>query len=77
MDAWSDGFTEMQKSLLSAMSSYRDVLFTHPDVFQERDALMKTYALHALNHLTKTRDKVLKNNARINKNMAEDKNADE
>ena len=46
------------------MPSYRDVLFPFrsPDIAEH---VRETYVLHVLNHVIKTRTKVLKNNEKL------------
>jgi U3 small nucleolar RNA-associated protein 25 len=56
--------SDMQKELLAHMVAYRDVslpLRTNENAAQIREL----YCLHALNHVLKTRTKVLKNNERL------------
>lgn len=70
------------------MNTYRDVVFCNRDLSNAK-AIRNTYALHALNHVTKlvfstgfvlaklinspfrTRDRVLKNNAKLSKAQKE------
>jgi U3 small nucleolar RNA-associated protein 25 len=51
-------------TLASSIFGYRDVLFPHrtPDTAED---LRKLNCLHSLNHIFKTRDRVIKNNSRI------------
>ena len=51
-------------SMASSVFSYQDVLFTQrtPDTGED---LRKLFCLHSLDHIFKTRDKVIKGNARI------------
>ncbi|KAJ3037674.1 rRNA-binding ribosome biosynthesis protein utp25 [Rhizophlyctis rosea] len=57
-------FTSLQSHLLPYMTAYKDVLFTHQTHANSRE-LRHTYCLHAVNHVFKTRDRVLKNTAKI------------
>ncbi|GAA5800540.1 hypothetical protein HPULCUR_005975 [Helicostylum pulchrum] len=59
-------FTPLQNNLFNQMNSYRDVVFCNRELSNAK-AIRNTYALHALNHITKTRDRVLKNNAKLSK----------
>ena len=52
--------------LASAIFGYKDVLFAERTSKTSQD-LLKLTCLHALNHVFKTRDKVIKNNTRIAK----------
>ncbi|GAB5589241.1 rRNA-binding ribosome biosynthesis protein utp25 [Umbelopsis nana] len=58
--------TPLQMSLFHAFNQYRDVAYCNRDTDNAKE-IRRAYALHALNHITKTRDTVLKNNERISK----------
>ena len=58
-------------SLASSIFDYRDVLFPQR-ILRNAENLRKLTCLHALNHVFKTRDKVIKNNARLGKENMED-----
>lgn len=55
---------DISKQIFDPMMSYKDVLFPYVS-HTNTGAYRKLYALHALNHVFKTRDKILKNNQRI------------
>ena len=55
-----------QAQLLSVVSSYRDLLFTDR-TFLNGEQIRMVYALHALNHVLKTRTRIVKNNVRLMK----------
>jgi U3 small nucleolar RNA-associated protein 25 len=57
---------EMEKALVSPVFGYKDVLFGDRNT-ENASKLRGLVCLHALNHIFKTRDKVLKNNARLSK----------
>ena len=57
--------------LASSIFSYRDVLFPERTL-QNAETLRKLICLHALNHIFKTRDKVIKDNARLAKEGTDD-----
>ena len=60
---WSD-FDATDRELASSVFAYRDVLFgsrTIENITRSRDVVV----LHALNHVFKTRDRVVKNNAKL------------
>ncbi|KAI8922000.1 digestive organ expansion factor-like protein [Powellomyces hirtus] len=57
-------FTPLQAGMLSHMGSYKDILYTQQTRSNTAE-LRATYALHALNHVYKTRDRVLKNTAKL------------
>lgn len=57
-------------SLASAIFNYRDVLFPQRTLVNA-ESLRKLMCLHALNHVFKTRDKVIRDNARLAKEDVE------
>lgn len=58
-----DTLTELEHSILKPMLDYQDISL--PYMKSSNKFHRKLYALHALNHVFKTRDRVLKNNAKI------------
>jgi len=62
--------TPYQTELLSIMSSYKDMLYTER-TNDKGEELRMAYTLHALNHILKTRTKILNNNA---KHLAREEN---
>ena len=58
-------------SLTSSIFNYRDVLFPQRTLRNAKN-LRKLTCLHALNHVYKTRDKVIRDNARLAKEETED-----
>ncbi|KAI3660108.1 hypothetical protein MP638_002450 [Amoeboaphelidium occidentale] len=59
-------FTAFQKQLSLPLLNYKDLLFANR-TWKTDDELRKLMALHTLNHVFKTRDKVLKNNEKLRK----------
>ena len=57
--------------LAASIINYRDVLFPQR-TFRNAETLRKLTCLHVLNHVFKTRDKVIKDNARLAKEHTED-----
>ncbi|KAI0373952.1 digestive organ expansion factor [Pilatotrama ljubarskyi] len=55
---------ELQNDLLNVLSSYRDLYITRTTL-ETQPSVREAVALHALNHITKKRRRVLKNNERI------------
>ncbi|RKP06438.1 digestive organ expansion factor [Thamnocephalis sphaerospora] len=69
-------FTPLQLKLMAAMHGYRDLLYTNRTQ-TDADAIRNVYALHILNHVYHTRDRVLKNNMKIVRCQAEEKETPE
>ncbi|XP_065832625.1 U3 small nucleolar RNA-associated protein 25 homolog [Oscarella lobularis] len=57
-------FTPLQESLFSHISNYRDLLYVQRD-FENGEEIRRLYCLHALNHVLKSRHRVMKNNSRL------------
>jgi len=72
-DANSQGlFTPLQQNLLHHIYSYKDVFYSSR-TFQNGNDVRNLYCLHAVNHILKTRSRVLKNTARIVRSWKEKK----
>ncbi|OBA25572.1 DUF1253-domain-containing protein, partial [Hanseniaspora valbyensis NRRL Y-1626] len=69
-------FTNLQKNIIDPVNQYKDVLYTYQDHKHEKE-YRDIYTLHILNHLFKTRDKILKNNYKLSQKNEEAKNKDE
>ncbi|OZJ01731.1 hypothetical protein BZG36_05300, partial [Bifiguratus adelaidae] len=65
-------FTELQAVLAQSMGTYIDHLFCNRD-YKIAPEIINTYVLHVLNHVLKTRDRILKNNQKISKAHLEGK----
>ncbi|KAJ3164602.1 hypothetical protein HDU88_005249 [Geranomyces variabilis] len=57
-------FTPLQSPLLAHLLAHQDVLFAR-QTHQNTPEIRNAYALHALNHVFTTRDRVLKNTAKL------------
>lgn len=57
-------FNQLNGHIASAVFAYQDVLFPYRDI-RNAEILRKIISLHSLNHIFKTRDRIIKNNARI------------
>jgi U3 small nucleolar RNA-associated protein 25 len=55
---------DISKQIFDPMMSYKDLIFPYVS-HTAIDSYRKLYAMHALNHVYKTRDRILKNNQRI------------
>ena len=64
-------FDRITGSLASSIFNYRDVLFPQRTL-RNAETLRRLTSLHALNHILKTRDKVIRDNSRLTKEGAED-----
>ncbi|KAI8097867.1 uncharacterized protein B0P05DRAFT_522396 [Gilbertella persicaria] len=69
-------FTPLQDRLFNQMNNYRDVVYCNRNLNNAKE-IRNTYLLHAINHITKTRDHVLKNNAKLSKAQKEGKDLGE
>ncbi|KAF9957861.1 rRNA-binding ribosome biosynthesis protein utp25 [Mortierella alpina] len=61
-------FTPLQLSLVEPMNEYRDILFTNRNMENAKE-IRNLYALHALNHVFKTRDRILKNSGKLQRHQ--------
>ncbi|KAJ8714064.1 hypothetical protein PYW08_007684 [Mythimna loreyi] len=59
-------FTPLQKELFSIFNNYQDLYYTERS-FSNADEIRYTYCLHVVNHMLKTRTKILHHNAKISK----------
>lgn len=69
-----DFHSSKQRLFFSLCSSYRDILHHNKKPFylkgmQEDSSIMDAYIMHSLNHVFKSRDVVMKNEARLAKNQ--------
>lgn len=63
------GLTGLQTELLGLMSSYRDIFY--PERSQSNgEQIRVAYCLHSLNHILKTRSRILAHNSKINQAAA-------
>ncbi|QLQ77975.1 hypothetical protein HG537_0A02220 [Torulaspora globosa] len=60
--------TSLQKILVDPMFQYNDLLYEYESYEKDEQDYRDLYALHVLNHIYKTRDRILKNNQRIGEN---------
>lgn len=58
--------TSLQKELFSIINNYQDLLFMQR-TFDNADEIRFLYCLHAVNHVLKTRTKILHHNAKLQK----------
>ncbi|XP_034833734.1 U3 small nucleolar RNA-associated protein 25 homolog isoform X2 [Maniola hyperantus] len=61
-----DIFTPLQKELFAIMNNYQDLYYPER-TFSNADEIRFTYCLHIVNHMIKTRTKILHHNAKIAK----------
>lgn len=62
---YSGDFKPMDKALIDEILSYKDV--SYPTKSYKNTSYKRLYALHVLNHVFKTRDRVMKNNEKLRK----------
>ncbi|KAG0280925.1 rRNA-binding ribosome biosynthesis protein utp25 [Linnemannia exigua] len=61
-------FTPLQRALVEPITEYKDILFTNRSL-QNAQEIRNLYTLHALNHVLKTRDRILKNTGKIQRHQ--------
>ncbi|KAF9106747.1 rRNA-binding ribosome biosynthesis protein utp25 [Mortierella sp. GBA35] len=61
-------FTPLQQALVEPVTEYRDILFTNRTI-QNAKEIRNLYTLHALNHVLKTRDRILKNSGKLQRHQ--------
>ncbi|KAK3812202.1 MAG: hypothetical protein J3Q66DRAFT_302014 [Benniella sp.] len=61
-------FTPLQEALVEPINEYKDILFTNRTI-QNAKEIRNLYALHAANHVNKTRDRILKNTGKIQRHQ--------
>jgi len=64
-----ENLTKLQRELLKPLSSYQDLYFADRN-FENGEQIRKLYSLHSINHVLKTRNKILKHNSKL-QNAAE------
>ncbi|KAL9954193.1 hypothetical protein ACROYT_G041696 [Oculina patagonica] len=57
-------FTPLQQDLFGHINSYQDLFYSNR-TFQNGDEIRRLYCLHAVNHILKTRSRVVKNTTKI------------
>ncbi|RKO85378.1 hypothetical protein BDK51DRAFT_29393, partial [Blyttiomyces helicus] len=62
--------TPLQSRLLDVMNSYSDLFYSN-QTHENSKAIRHIYALHAMDHVFKTRDRVLKNSAKLKGDAAD------
>ncbi|GAV56032.1 hypothetical protein ZYGR_0AZ02040 [Zygosaccharomyces rouxii] len=68
LESQGDGLTDLQKKIVDPIFQYKDLLYEYGDYEQDEDQYRDLYALHVLNHIYKTRDRILKDNQKIASN---------
>lgn len=64
--------TSLEYSLFHQFSSYKDVFYA-AQTYESTETLRRLSAMHVLNHIVKSRDTVARNNERLRKRQAKDK----
>ncbi|SCV00876.1 LAME_0G12574g1_1 [Lachancea meyersii CBS 8951] len=67
LDSEEDNLTPLQKEIVDPIFQYQDLRYEYSSYDQEPE-YRDLYALHVLNHVYKTRDRILKNNQRLQDN---------
>lgn len=66
--------TPLQCEIFSVINNYQDLLYTQRTL-ESAEEIRKTYCLHALNHIIKTRQKVLNHNLKLTAASEKEKNS--
>ena len=64
-----DSLNPLQNELFAAMTTYKDLYFCQQSM-GNLEEIRLVYVLHALNHMLKTRRKILKNNEKLSKDKS-------
>lgn len=67
LDDKKEALTPLQKNLVDPMFQYQDLLYEYQSYEQEEE-YRDLYALHVLNHVYKTRDRILRNSQKLQDN---------
>ncbi|SCU90839.1 LAMI_0E03796g1_1 [Lachancea mirantina] len=67
LDSSKDPLTSLQRKLVDPIFQYRDLLYEYAN-YDNEDEYRDLYTLHLLNHVYKTRDRILKDNQRLQDN---------
>ncbi|CAR25528.1 ZYRO0A02002p [Zygosaccharomyces rouxii] len=65
LESQDDVLTPLQRKIVDPIFQYRDLLYEYEDYEQDEDEYRDLYVLHVLNHIYKTRDRILKDNQRL------------
>lgn len=68
MDPKKDNLTQLQKDLVDPMFQYKDILYEYGNYGTDEEQYRNLYSIHILNHIYKTRDRILKNNQKLQDN---------
>lgn len=68
LDKEKNSLTPLQKQLVDPMFQYKDLLYEFDSYGKDEDEYRDLYVLHVLNHIYKTRDRILKDNQRLQSN---------
>lgn len=68
LDTESNALTDLQRKIVDPMMQYKDILYEYDTYGKDEDEYRDLYALHVLNHVYKTRDKIIKNNQKLQDN---------
>lgn len=68
LDTSNENLTPLQKNLVDSMFQYKDILQEYSTYGKDEKEYRDLYVLHILNHIYKTRDKILKDNQRLQDN---------
>ena len=67
-ETMADSLTALQQQLVVPMFNYVDLLYEYDSYGKHENEYRELYALHILNHVYKTRDRIIKNNQRLQNN---------
>ena len=68
MDSKTGSLTKIQQDLVDSVFQYNDIMYEYENYGKDEEQYRDLYSLHILNHIYKTRNRILKNNQKLQDN---------